>query len=392
MRNHLFLILILLYFASAQGQEIKTYKINDTRTYEVTAALLPENKIIAVWMEARPERVVCEQAGDMRVAYAVSEDLGVTWSKKKIIDKPNTLLTGNPSIISDKQGDTHLVMMHVGKDFFSGELAVYKYNPQLNEFELKSIAAQSDSSLLDKPSITENKGKLFLSYTEITQMLENSFLKVLSYSDQEKTWKKVPPIAKDSILYLGTSARADSNHLFLSSGTYWNKTVEFFDYNLRTQKAERTTIATTADTLENALSEMVNEDDQLIINWYKNHVPNAVYFSFSKDRGKTWSKPILVSENGNLLSTVFDDDGNIVVLFSEFDNNNFSVIVKYYSTSRNKFLNEFYLKKPTAINDKLDYIGAFQKIIKLQDDSFMAFWIDFSDDNKLYLSKWDARN
>lgn len=392
MRHYLFLTLTILYFTPTQAQITETYKINDTRTYEVTATLLPKNKIVAVWMEARPERVAGEQASDMRVAYSTSDDLGETWSNKIIIDRTKNYLTGNPNVYTDEQGNTYLVVMDVGKDFFSGELAIYKFNPQLNEFELKSTAVQLESSLLDKPSITGNNDKIFLSYTEVSQMLENSFLKVLSSDDQGLTWKETPSITKDSLLYLGTSVIANSNNLILSTGTYWNKTIEFFDKNLKTKKVERTKVAKISNKLENALSEMVSHGDSLCINWYKPHASNEVYFSLSQDKGKTWDNPILVSKNGNLLSTIFDNYGNLAVLYSEFQNNKFSVIVKNYNILENKFFKEFYLKEPTIIKGKMDYIGAFQKIIKLQNGNFMAFWIDFSDDNKLYLSKWNAGN
>jgi len=389
--KNLFLILLLFYYGQSQAQIIETNKINDTRTYEVTATLLPDHKIVAVWMEARPKRVISEQADDMQVAYAISDDLGATWSNKKIIDKPNTLLTVNPNVFSDKQGNTYLVAMHVGEDIFSGELAIYTFSPKLNEFELKSIPIQSDSSLLDKPSITENNDKMFLSYTEVTRKLKNSFLHVLRSNDHGKTWKNIPSMTKDSLLYMGTSAIASSNHLILSTGTYGNESIEFFDYNLKTHKIKRTKVAGISDQLEDALSEMVDHGDNLCINWYNNHAPNEVYFALSRNRGKSWNNPILVSKNGNLLSTVFDEDENLVVLYSEFDNNKFSVIVKHYNTSENRFLDKFYLKEPTVIKDKLDYIGAFQKIIRLEDNRFIAFCIDFSDNNKLYMSKWDTQ-
>lgn len=170
--RHLALIFILIYCISSQAQTIESIELNDTKTYEVTAAYLPDNKIIAVWMEAREERVISTEAKDMQVAYVISADLGKTWTKKKIIDRPNTLLTGNPNIISDKKGNIYLIVMHVGQNLFSGELALYEFETKNNEFKFKSIPAHSDKSLLDKPSLSICSNQLYLTYVEYTSMLD----------------------------------------------------------------------------------------------------------------------------------------------------------------------------------------------------------------------------
>lgn len=395
--KYLPLLIILIYCNLSQAQSIDSFKLNDTRTYEVTAAYLPDNKIIAVWMEARQERIVSEQAKDMQVAYAISDNFGKTWTNKKIIDKPNTLVTGNPNIISDKKGNTYLIMMHVGKNFFSGELALYEFENKQNEFKLKSIPIYSDRSLLDKPSLSICGNQLYLTYVEYSNMLDTGLVKIQSSSNGGKTWSDSQTILPESnVIALGSTLACSNDNLFLSFGSFWQNSIYFTKKNAKNVLATfqpSKIISGVSDTLVSAMTEMVtNNENKIAIGWENNHHPNEIYVSLSNNNGKNWNKPILITKSGNMLSMAFDKKNDLWLIYNEFDGNQFSVIRENLSSINGNIKNKSFILKPETIKGAKDYVGAFQKMIITDKNIVMAFWINFSDNNKLYFSKWKVEN
>ena len=138
------------------------------------------------------------------------------------------------------------------------------------------------------------------------------------------------------------------------------------------------------------MTEMVtNNKNKIAIGWENNHQPNEVYISLSNDSGRSWIKPILISKSANMLSMAFDKADNLFIVYNEFNGNRFSVIYKKVSFLNGNTERKTYLRQPTEITGARDYIGAFQKIISTNNSSLLVFWIDFSNDNKLYFSKLD---
>ena len=392
--KYLPLLFILIYCNLSQAQSIDSFKLNDTRTYEVTAAYLPDNKIIAVWMEARQERIVSEQAKDMQVAYAISDNFGKTWTNKKIIDKPNTLVTGNPNIISDKKGNTYLIMMHVGKNFFSGELALYEFENKQNEFKLKSIPIHSDKSLLDKPSLSICGNQLYLTYVEYSSMLDTGLVKIQSSSDRGRIWTNSKTIfPENNVIALGPAISCFNNNLLLSFGSFWSDAIYFTKKNAKNIFANFQSpniVSKISDTLVSAMTEIVtNNKNKIAVGWENNHQPNEIYISLSNDNGVSWNKPTLISKSGNMLSMAFNKADNLLILYNEFNGNKFSAVYERLSSLNGNMERKIFLCQPSEIIGTRDYIGAYQKIISTKNNSVLVFWINFSDDNKLYFSKLD---
>ena len=392
--KYLLLIFTLIYSGASQSQTIETIKINETRTYEVTAALLSENKIVAVWMEARQERVVSSQAKDMQVAYAVSNDYGKSWTKKKIIDKSKTLLSGNPYIVSDKSGNVYLILMHVGNNFFSGELVLYEFENKKNEFKLKSIPANSHNKLLDKPSMSICDNRLYLTYVEYNNMLDTGLLKIQSSSDRGRIWTNSKTIfPENNVIALGPAISCFNNNLLLSFGSFWSDAIYFTKKNAKNIFANFQSpniVSKISDTLVSAMTEIVtNNKNKIAVGWENNHQPNEIYISLSNDNGVSWNKPTLISKSGNMLSMAFDKADNLLILYNEFNGNKFSAVYERLSSLNGNMERKIFLCQPSEIIGTRDYIGAYQKIISTKNNSILVFWINFSDDNKLYFSKLD---
>lgn len=388
-------VTILFFFITGHAQTVQTSILNETRTYEVTAILLPNNKILAVWMEARPDREISSQGGNMRVAYKISSDLGENWSHKKIIDNPNTLLKGNPDVITDNNGNIYLILMSVNTNFFSGNLSFYEWKKEQNEFKLKSIPASSENSLLDKPGITICGNHLYLAYVEYSKMLDKGLLKIQSSSDGGMTWsnpKEVHP--KNEVIALGPSITCLNEKLILAFGSYWRNSIYFTKKNSQNILNDFPTpkvISEISDTLVSAMTVLAtNKNNKIAIGWEYIHQPNEIYISLSRNNGKSWTEPNLISKSGNMLSMTFDKNKNLHLIYDKFNEDEFSVIYERLSLLTGNSESKMYLSQPSKIPGTRDYIGAFQKIIISNDGTILTFWINFSEDNKLYFSKWNG--
>lgn len=367
--------------------------MSESRSYEVTATILPNNSIISVWMETRLGSKVSSQIGSTQISYKNSKDFGKTWSEKKTIDDPKAFIQGNPYLLTDKKGNTFLVLMSVNKDFFSGNLSFYEWNGNNNEFQLKSIPVSSKKTLIDKPALAISGNKIYLTYVEYAEKLEKSYVKYQYSSDNGKTWTKPKKITNDEIIYLGQSLESFNESLYLTFGTYWNKEIYYSKAVISEKGAlsfqKNKSIIKISDSLGSAMTELtVNKQGDMAVGWLYNHEPRGIYISVSDNEGKKWTKPLLLSKSGNLLSLTFDCSGNLLCLYSEFKNGLYSVVVKKVSIFDQNIIHTFYLKKPDKIIGNTNYIGAFQKIIHTDNKNNFAFWIDYSKDNKLFFSKW----
>ena len=377
----------------SNSKDIKTLKLNDTKTYEVTAAILEDNTIISVWMEGRTERKPNSQIGDTRIGYKVSNDEGKTWSQKKVIDNPNSFITGNPYITTEKD-NTFLIFMNVKKSFFEGNLAFYEWNAQKQEFQLKSIPARTNNTLLDKPSIVSNGDNVFLTYIEYSKTLEKGEIKYQHSDDKGKSWSKPEKMVKDDIIYLGVASQILDGNIYLSYGTHWQKKIffkktEMSNLNDITQIQSKIVAEVTGE-LGSAMTEMaVSKNGDIAIGWMNIHKPDEVYLSIKPKESKDWNEPLLLSKSGNLLSMAFDNSSNLLSIYSEFKNDTFSVIFKKCPLHNFETITETkYLKKETKIIGQRDYIGAFQKIMYTDKSEIFAFWIDYSKNNELNVSRW----
>lgn len=330
-------------------------------------------------MEARPGKKSDNTAFDSRIEYKISKDNGQTWSKKKIIDDPQSSILGNPYLVTDGKENAFLVFMNVNKDFFSGNISLYQWDINDDEFHLKSIPVSSKNSLLDKPALAINGDTIYLTYVEYTQKLENGYLKYLYSKDDGKTWSNPKKVADDETIYLGASSQSLGKNLYLAYGTMWQKRIYFkkanFDQLEELSLIKSQAVAVVSDTILSAMTELaVGKKGNIAIGWLLPHKPNEVYISISQDEGITWKKLLLLSKSGNLLSLTFDSSNNLLCLYSDFENNSYSVVYKKIPMNyEDAKIKTVYLKKPSNIIGKRDYFGAFQKILHIDKKRMLPF-------------------
>ncbi|MNK14780.1 hypothetical protein D3C87_329100 [compost metagenome] len=386
---------ILLWSASSEikAQTAPAQILSDTRTFEVSACNPSKKSMVTVWMEKRPERKDNdENAADMRVAYKSSADNGNSWTEKGIVDLPGTFATGNPFIANNEKGATYLVCMHIGKDFYSGNISLYEFDFGKKKFELKSVPIKSDDNLLDKPSFATSGDEIHLVYVAYPKRMKNA-VKYQMSKDKGKTWTKPVDVFGGNIGgHLGPSIAISKNkQVIISIGAYGQKDI------LITRKVhsdsvafEKPTIVSPISTKQGAaMTELTAYKNGLILTWQNPHQRSETYLSYSKDDGISWAKPIMLTSFGNLASATFDEKGNIHCIYSDFTNQHFFVGYKMLDT-RYQLLKEENLLKPTSLTTFNEYLGAYQKLV-IQDKQLFAFWIDYKDNSTLKFTKWKIR-
>ena len=386
-----FFVLFFFYCNSTVAQIIPSQVLNNTKTFEVTACKPSKNKIISVWMEKRAIRKDNDpNAADMQVGYKLSKNNGKDWTEKLIIDLPNTFGTGNPYVTCNEKGEAYLVCMHIGKDFWSGNLSLYEFDFDKEKFNLKSVPFKSDDKLLDKPSIVSFGNEIHLVYVAYSKHSRNS-VKYQMSNDKGKTWTDPVSVFSDSISgYLGPSiAVLKGNQIVVSTGAYGRKDISIAKKKnyLDSIMFERPIIITkVSNSLGAAMTELSSDENKLILTWQNPHQRNETWMSLSNDEGATWTAPHLITAKGNLLSAVFDENGNINCIYSDFDNQQYYVGYKLLDP-KFKILKERKLMGPTPLLKFDEYLGAYQKIL-IQDNNIFAFWIDYPNNSTLHFSKW----
>ncbi|ANI88167.1 hypothetical protein A9P82_01870 [Arachidicoccus ginsenosidimutans] len=214
-------------------------------------------------------------------------------------------------------------------------------------------------------------------------MLDTGFVQIQTSKDDCKTWSaQYSPSINRNTIFLGASLNNSENGLLFSVGSYWKGNI-YFTNNLNEDNIKP--IAQISDSLISAMTVLANNKENIAIGWQKPHHINELYISYSNNKGKNWSAPILLAKHGALLTINFDKKDNLRCIYDDFENNHFSVIHEIISfTKGNINRTKRFIKVPTEEHYK-DYIGAFQQIIYSSDNKKgLAFWIDFSDNNKLY--------
>lgn len=385
----LFLLTSLPSFSQISEPKI----LNDLRTFEVTACLPSEKNIVAAWMEKRPERIDNSvDAANMRVAYKSSSDKGENWTEKGIIDRPSTFGTGNPYITNNKKGATYLVCMHIGQDFYSGNISLYQFDFIKKQFILKSVPFKSDNRLLDKPAIACIGNEIHLVYNSYGQKIKNS-IKYQYSKDNGLNWSEpIDVFTNGSGGYLGPSITiVDNNQIAVAVGSY-GAGKDLYFIKKKTDKNEfeaPIAVAKISSTMGAAMSEIHTDGKQVILSWQFPHQRSETWMAVSKDNGITWDNPLLITQKGNLLSPVFDKKGAIHYIYSDFNNENFFVGYKQLDT-KNKIIKEGYLKQPTPLSSFDEYLGAFQKLL-IKNNELFAFWIDYPNENKLNFTRWKIK-
>lgn len=397
MKNILLSILIICNY-SLYAQSIEKIKVNDSRTYEVTAIQIDEDTVLSVWMEAKPEREVLLPAGNMQVAYSISNDIGSSWSKKKGLEVPqDTFITGNPYLTKDENGNILLSIMRLNNDFFSGDLAIYQYDIEKEKFHLSSIPTNTTDSLLDKPALSFCGDKLHLFYIEMSKMLDKGIIYHQYSRDSGITWTKPKAIPQDEeIIYLGVDAHCLHERLILSYGSYWYKHIYFSKATIEQdtilfENAKQ--VADVSKKLVSGLTELsVHNKGNMAIGWFYHHQPKETYLTTSKNEGEDWSGPLLLSDKGNLLSFDYDKNGDLHCIFTEYKEGESAVVYNKFKNNdlHNKVANA-YLKGFSKVEGEKDYIGAFQKLLITDAGHILSFWVDYANDSKLYLSKWEDK-
>ena len=341
-------------------------------------------------MEKRPERKDNDgNAADMRVAYKSSSDNGKSWTEKGIVDLPGTFGNGNPFVASNEKGNTYMVCMHIGKDFYSGNISLYEFDFKKKQFDLKSIPIKSDDKLLDKPSFVTHGDEIHLVYVAYPKKMKNS-VKYQMSKDKGKTWTEpVDVFGSNTSGYLGPAiVMLQNKQVMISIGAYGRKNI------LVTKKINSDTIAFEKPTIVAAVSaeqgaamtELSAYKNGLILTWQNPHQRSEVYLSYSKDDGISWAKPIMVTSFGNLTSAAFDEKGNIHCIYSDFNDQKFFVGYKLFDP-KFEVLKSAYLLEPTPLTAFDEYLGAYQKLI-IQNKELFAFWIDYPIDSTLKFMKW----
>jgi hypothetical protein len=387
----IYICLLLLIGAPVLAQLAPAQILNDTKTFEVTACTPSKKNIVVAWMEKRPARKDNNSdAVDMRVAYKSSVNNGKDWTEKGIIDLPETFATGNPYVTNNSKGETYLVCMHIGKDFYSGNVSLYEFDFTKKKFDLKSVPFKSDNRLLDKPAIVSFGDEIHLVYMSYGKRLRNS-VKYQMSKDKGMTWTEPITVFSDStVAYLGPSITIlKNNQVVISVGSYGGKSIYLAKKKIDTDKiAFESPIVVTkvSRKLGSAMTELSGDGERLMLTWQNCHQRNETWMSFSTDEGNTWADPHLVTATGNLLSAVFDKKGVMHCIYSDFGDQNFFV---GYKSLNNKYevLIEGYLIKPAPLATFDEYLGAFQKLLIRKNELF-AFWIDYPNNSTLYYTKW----
>lgn len=373
-----------------RAQIASSQTINDVRTFEVGAVKPSKNEIITVWMEKRPERKDnSEDAADMRVAYKYSPDNGKTWSSIQVIDAPDTFGIGNPYITCNDKNQVYLACMHIGKDFWSGNISFYEFDFKKKQFSKKATPIQSPDNLLDKPAVVSSGNEIHLVYVAYPKGKKNAVRYQMS-TDNGKTWSEPVNVFDASASgYLGPSiALAKDKQPIVSIGAYGAKNIQIAKKAAAATTSFQTPIVVTKVPAEMgaAMTELNRSNDKLILTWQNPHQRNKSFLSYSTDDGVTWSSPYLVTEYGNLVSAVFDKQNNLHLIASDFINDKFAVNYKILDKDY-KVLKDDYVLKPVTLNTFQEYLGAYQKLL-LYDNEFYAFWINYPTENSLNFSKW----
>ncbi|MFD2943330.1 sialidase family protein [Flavobacterium notoginsengisoli] len=390
LRNLSFIFTLLNISVSAQIGAPKI--LNDVRSFEVTACAPFNNNIVAAWMEKRPERKDnSEDAADMRIAYKSSVDNGRTWNEKGIIDMPDTFGNGNPFVTSSRKGAVYLVCMHIGTDFYSGNISLYEFNFKLKKFVLKSVPIKSTDHLLDKPAIVCNGKEIHLVYISYPKRDKNS-VKYLYSKDDGLTWSEPMDVFTNGTgSYLGPSITVlDNKQVAVSVGSYgFNKEIYFVKKKMDTDKAVfETPVSVAKITREQgaAMSELYSDGSRLVLSWQNPHQRSEIWMAVSRDSGSSWNSPQQIIKFGNLFSGVFDTKGNLHCIYSDFADDRFSVSYKQFD-EKNNLIKHGYVKESAPLPAFNEYLGAFQKLL-ITNYELNAFWIDYPDDHTLKLTNW----
>jgi len=390
MLKNLYLSLLLLAGYPLMAQIGPAQILNDTRSFEVSACKPSKNKIISVWMEKRSMRKDDdENAADMQVAYKSSINNGKSWTEKGIVDLPNTFATGNPFVSSNEKGEVYMVCMHIGKDFYSGNISLYEFDFAKKMFDLKSVPIKSEDKLLDKPSFICHGDEIHLVYVAYPKNMKNS-VKYQMSKDKGKTWTEpVDVFAGITGGHLGPAIVMSNNkQVLISIGGYGKKNI------LVTRRTNSDSIAFEKPTIVSqvsakqgaAMTELSSYENGLILTWQNPHQRSETYLSYSKDDGVSWAKPIMVTSYGNLTSAAFDEIGNIHCIYSDFNDQKFFVGYKLFNP-KFEVLKSAYLLEPTPLTNFNEYLGAYQKLI-IQKNEFFGFWIDYPNKSTLKFTKW----
>lgn len=390
MLKNINILLLLLTASSVVAQVTPAEILSDTRSFEVSACKPSKKEIVTVWMEKRPERKDNdENAADMRVAYRSSADNGKNWTSKGIVDLPDTFGTGNPFVACNEKGSTYLVCMHIGKDFYSGNISLYEYDFKKNKFDLKSIPIKSEDKLLDKPSFVSFGNEIHLVYVAYPKRMKNA-VKYQMSKDKGVTWTEpVDVFPGNTSGHLGPSIVMSKNkQVMISIGAYGQKNI------LVARKTNSDSIAFDKPTIVSpvssqqgaAMTELSSYHNGLILTWQNPHQRSETYLSYSKDDGVSWAKPIMVTSYGNLASAAFDEKGNIHCIYSDFNDQKFFVGYKLFNP-KFEVLKSSYLLAPTPLTTFKEYLGAYQKIL-VQKNELFSFWIDYPGNSTLKFTKW----
>lgn len=390
MLKNLSLILLLLFTGFPLMAQIGAVQIlNDTRTFEVSACKPSKKEIITVWMEKRPERKDNDpDAADMRAAYKSSADNGKTWTEKGIIDLSGTFGTGNPFITNSAKGDAYAVVMHIGMDFYSGNISLYEFDKKTKQFNLKSVPIRSDSQLLDKPSIVCVADEIHLVYNAYQKRGQNA-IKYQMSPDKGKTWTAAVDVFDEAnVSYLGPSITVSQRkQILVATGTYAGKNIYLAKKRTDSLVFEPTRIVANLPKAKGmAMTEFSAYKKGLMLTWQNPHQRGETWMISSRDDGATWTEPFSMTEFGNLLSAAFDRKGQIHAIYADFGKQQFQVGYKMldqkYQLLKQKDLR---IAKPFSAFD--EYLGAYQKLL-VQGKELFAFWIDYPGNNTLNLTRW----
>ncbi|WP_281631566.1 hypothetical protein [Flavobacterium luteolum] len=380
----------ILSLNSIIAQTVPSKPLNDVRTFEVTACKPSKNRIVAAWLEKRPNRKDNdESATNTRVAYKFSNDNGDNWTEKGIVDLPETFGTGNPYLTSNPKGDTFLAVMHIGKRFYEGNISIYEFNFEKKQFELKSIPIKSDNALLDKPAIAAFGDEIHLVYTEYPEGKNNS-LKYQMSRDKGKTWTEpFTIILGKKVAHLSASITLlKDNQVAVSCGTYGGNKMYFIKKKPGTDAnafEAPIIVSKGIDNVGPGMSELSGYKNNVAMNAQNPHQPDQLWLSLSNDGGSKWLEPIKITEKGNLLSTQFDAKGNLHFLYTDYSNDTFSVFYKLFDKN-NKIIDQKTIRESAPFKQE-EYIGAFQKLL-IQKSEYYCFWIDYVNNSELRFSKW----
>lgn len=329
----------------------------------------------------------------MSCYFSRSTDFGKSWGTPEVFRHEGFKIGGNPTLAVDQKGNIYRMCMSAQPDYSEGVLDMSMSSDSGKTWSPWWSSQRLFGKIPDKPRLAAGaNGQLALSFTEIEikpGLVISSLTQIMQSSDQGKSWAALP--IKTAAGGQGSFITYKSNILFGSWGTYENGPIRFLKYDSKT--IFESTVAKDSDV--NVPSTEIHVDpktNRIIVLWSDTHSSfNPIFFSYSDDEGRTWSKKTQISEQGTMLSGAFDNNGvfNFVWTQAHFTGESVDLLEGFNFemassvTTLSRQFSKSKLGPTTVIKEKKlpntpIYLGANQTVLKTNDGKLIGLIIDWT--------------